>query len=349
MQPISDELIERFFKGISTPEESAAVLAFLKDHPEHPYLLNEWAAADSKTPLPAKEALEMYDNVVATLGKGERQQLRILRRVAVAAAVTVVLMVSWLLVVKHNSSTAIAKSEPAAQIEWILRQNTGDTAITLALADSSKITLWPGASVRAQNNFGQAAKRELYLQGQALFKVAKNKEKPFIVYSGFISTTALGTAFLVTENNNGIRVKLTEGKIVVAVTDTNYKKIHRDYYLVPGEEIVFAARDRAGIIHKGGGNTMNAAGRTKNTSTVDDTAGASYMFNNQTLAEVLDQLSAIYKVKIDYSRADIKKIYFIGRFERNDSVEKTIRDIALLNKLSVKKQNGGFILERKKH
>jgi len=349
MQPISDELIERFFKGICTPEESAAVLAFLKDHPEHPFLLNEWATADSKTPLPAKEALEMYDNVVATLGKGERQQLRILRRVAVAAAVTVVLMVSWLLVVKHNSSTTIAKSEPAAQIEWILRQNTGDTAITLALADSSKITLWPGASVRTQNNFGQAAKRELYLQGQALFKVAKNKEKPFIVYSGFISTTALGTAFLVTENNNGIRVKLTEGKIVVAVTDTNYKKIHRDYYLVPGEEIVFAARDRAAIIHKAGGNTMNAAGRTKNTSTVDDTAGASYMFNNQTLAEVLDQLSAIYKVKIDYSRADIKKIYFIGRFERNDSVEKTIRDIALLNKLSVKKQNGGFILERKKH
>jgi len=349
MQQINDELIERFFKGLCTTEESAAVLDFLKKHPEHPYLLNEWNTADNKTPLPAKEALEMYDHVVATLGKDEGQNLRILWRIAVAAGVIIVLMISWLFIVKHNSHTEIVKTEPGKQIDWILRQNTGDTAIALVLADSSKITLWPGASVRYQHNFGQAAKRELHMQGQALFNVAKNKEKPFIVYSGFISTTALGTAFLVTENNNGISVRLTEGKIVVAVTDTIYKKMRKDYYLVPGEEIVFGAGDRAGIIRKTGATTMNAASRAKNSSTGVNTADASYMFNNQTLAEVLDQLSAIYKVKIDYSRADIRKIYFIGRFDRNDSVEKTIRDIALLNKLSVKKHNGGFILEKKKH
>ena len=40
-------------------------------------------------------------------------------------------------------------------------------------------------------------KREIFLKGEAKFIVAKNKKKPFTVYTGMLATTALGTIFTV--------------------------------------------------------------------------------------------------------------------------------------------------------
>jgi len=71
------------------------------------------------------------------------------------------------------------------------------------------------------------------------------------------------------------------------------------------------------------------------------------MFNNQTLAEVLDQLSAMYRVEIRYPKASIGNSYFIGKIDKDDSLDKIIHDIAILNRLSVKKQNGVYILRKK--
>ena len=351
MQDINDELIDKFFKGLCTKEEAVKVLAFLKKHPDHHYLAEEWSNTDSTTPLPAKVALEMYDAVTEYTGKEEKGKVKILWRIAAAACIITVFAGIWYKSVKNEGHALFTETKVAQVESWIEKQNTQDTAIRLVLADGSRITLSPGTYLRYRKDFGQAATRDIYMTGDAFFEVAKNKAKPFTVYSDFISTTALGTAFRVTDSKNGkkLKVRLNEGKVVVMVTDTVYKKLHKNYYLVPGEEIVFEAKDKMGVIS--GFNKKNNAVTTagKKIDTLNSDADKSYMFNNQTLADVLDQLSVIYHITITYSKPDIGKMYFIGTIDRNDPVEKTIRDIALLNKLSVKKQNGGFILRRNKH
>ena len=352
MQEINDELIDSFFKGLCTKEEAVAVLEFLKKHPDHPHLLREWDAADDKGPLPAHYTLDMYDAVAAHTGKDEKSngRLRLLWRIAAAACVISIFISLWFGSVKSGRSPMITELKHRQVEEWVERQNTQDTSIGLQLPDGSGIRLSPKAWVRYRKELAHAARRDVYLQGQAFFEVAKNKEKPFTVYSGYISTTALGTMFRVTASDDGntMKVQLNEGKVLVAVTDSASKKMHAGYYLSPGEEITFTSKTRPGIVRA----FVQHIPRTpadKNKYLAAPAADQSYMFNNQTLAEVLDNLADIYHVHISYSKEELGKMYFIGRIERSDPIEKTIQDIALLNKLSVKKQNGGFILKRKNH
>jgi hypothetical protein len=75
--------------------------------------------------------------------------------------------------------------------------------------------------------------------------------------------------------------------------------------------------------------------------------GSWFMFNNQSLSEVFDALAAMYDVRIVYSKEDIKNMYFIGTYEKSDSIERILNEIALLNKLQVSKLDNGFKIERK--
>ncbi|MEO6315382.1 MAG: FecR family protein [Chitinophagaceae bacterium] len=352
MQQVTDELLAHFFNGLCTKEEAALVLEFIKAHPDHPYLLGEWENADNKTPLPAHYTLEMYDAVVAHISKEERRRSRVklFARIAVAACTVSVFIFLWKQTIDSQPAAVAIQKEHAPRIEWVERLNTRDTAIRQVLRDGSAITLSPRAHIRYQNNFGEAPVRAIYLQGEAVFEVAKNKAKPFIVYSNYISTTALGTIFRVTAgaSTDEIKVRLQEGKVVVAITDTGLRKRYSDYYLTPGQELVFSRKDKPGTVHNFVKHTAaKVAGKMERAQA--SFSEESYMFNNQTLADVLDQLAAIYKVKITYSKEEIGQMYFIGRIEKNDPVDKIISDIALLNKLSVKKQVGGFTLKRKRH
>ena len=187
------------------------------------------------------------------------------------------------------------------------------------------------------------------MTGRVFFEVAKNKQKPFTVYSQALSTTALGTAFYVDAPPNAVKlsVQLLEGKVVVAVPD---KKHHStaDYYLVPGQQLVFdSSTGKTRITALSSNSVVHKATKTNELSAPAPVPDGSYVFNNQTLPEVLDQLSAMYKVQIRYSKSAIGNMYFIGRIDRADSLDKIINDIALLNKLSVKKQNGVYILTKK--
>ena len=68
------------------------------------------------------------------------------------------------------------------------------------------------------------------------------------------------------------------------------------------------------------------------------------MFNNQPLAQVFKQLEEMYGVEIVYAEAAIEKMYFIGKFSKNDSVSNILKQIAALNNLTITKQNNDYII-----
>ncbi len=74
--------------------------------------------------------------------------------------------------------------------------------------------LAPSATLKFKPGFDNE-KRELFLEGEALFEVEKDKTRPFIVYTGGLSTTALGTSFKITTGAAAVRVQLLTGKVVV--------------------------------------------------------------------------------------------------------------------------------------
>jgi ferric-dicitrate binding protein FerR (iron transport regulator) len=93
------------------------------------------------------------------------------------------------------------------------------------LKDGSLVILKPQSSLIYGKDFN-IKKREVFLIGQAFFKVKRNVTKPFVVHSGDLNTEVLGTSFWVRSNAriNQIEVSVTSGKVSVysnKVSDNN--------------------------------------------------------------------------------------------------------------------------------
>jgi hypothetical protein len=55
----------------------------------------------------------------------------------------------------------------------------------------------------------------------------------------------------------------------------------------------------------------------------------------------------MYGVTIHYDEAAMKKAYFIGRFNKSDSLQTILQRIALLNDLVITKEDDTFTVKRK--
>jgi transmembrane sensor len=219
-----------------------------------------------------------------------------------------------------------------AQLAYKMISNTGADAMDIVLEDSSLITLFPASVLRYDPAFTGGG-RSIYLDGTALFKVARDPDRPFTVYANNIATQVLGTTFKVAAPQGGHKttVYLYEGKVVV--------KLNEGYYLSPGDIFSYDMRSSRAVVKN---NHEKAA-------TADHSAAAVsnwYMFENQDLSQVFDQLSAIYNVSIHYNPADIDGLNFIGKIERTDSLVNILKDITQLNDLTL--ENKGKIYRIKK-
>src|SRR5690606_8991043 len=144
--------------------------------------------------------------------------------------------------------------------------------------------------------------RELFLTGEAYFKVKKNTDKPFIVYANETATTALGTEFNVSayrEEDKTI-VSLKEGKVEVKeASQGDQNKV----ILNPGEE---ASIQQNQTITKGTFSEMERLGwRIEHL----------LIFKDASIEEVLGKLRRHYGVKFNYSALKNKQWKLTGEFK----------------------------------
>lgn len=100
------------------------------------------------------------------------------------------------------------------------------------LEDGSRIALNTDSEVEVR--YAPGERRVTLDRGEAMFEVAPNHERPFIVTAGDKQVRALGTSFIVRRTGGGVVVTLLEGK--VSVTDIHTAKI-RPTILAPGERL----------------------------------------------------------------------------------------------------------------
>jgi len=194
--------------------------------------------------------------------------------------------------------------------------------------------------------------RDITLVGKAYFKVAKDPSRPFTVFSRKISTTALGTRFLVTafEKTKQLTVQLYEGKIVVKSVARDDWRMKKDFYLKPGEKF-FYYNDRLAKV-SGQISTHVPVRSMQEETMIDDPdiplnrKGSWYMFNNQSLQQVFDQLGLIHNVQIVYDKNEVRNKYFIGKFNKTDSLDLVLKYITIVNKLSVIKKEEVYYINK---
>lgn len=106
----------------------------------------------------------------------------------------------------------VKADEPISYIERITPPGVKSNLI---LADGSKIILNSNSKLKFQQQF-DPEKREVFLEGEAFFDVAKDTLRPFSVNVGQFNAVVLGTSFNIKAyNNSKMDIALVSGEVLI--------------------------------------------------------------------------------------------------------------------------------------
>jgi len=111
--------------------------------------------------------------------------------------------------------------------------NIGEERV-LTLEDGSRVSL--NTDTRILVKYTTHERRIELKSGEALFEVAKQPDRPFVVIAGNRCIKALGTAFDVREDGQGLSVTLLEGKVIV---ETEGASPAASQSLLPGQRLTW--------------------------------------------------------------------------------------------------------------
>jgi len=123
---------------------------------------------------------------------------------------------SWLTIAASVLIAALAGAAWWQSARYPLYNTDIGERRSITLADGSTVDL--NARSRLRIEFTKGERRVVLLEGQALFQVSKDKNRPFIVSSGNATVRAVGTQFDVYRKPNGTTVTVLEGRVAVYAT-----------------------------------------------------------------------------------------------------------------------------------
>ena len=95
----------------------------------------------------------------------------------------------------------------------------------ITLSDGTKVKLDAGSSIKFPDKF-EDDKREVFLNGEAYFKVTSDLQTPFIVHTNQAEITVLGTKFNVRawDQTHKVAVVVVDGKVSLRPEGVNNNK-----------------------------------------------------------------------------------------------------------------------------
>lgn len=339
---ISENQIQRFFDQQCSAEEARTVASYLQENPElvEHWLGPDWKQAGKEIPVPVLYREEMFRKVKMELRfTNKMQSVQVLKMMLSVAAVFIFILTGWWFF--KNEYTA--KTQPVlvsatipASVEW--RVNTTTKPLEVLLPDQSVATIAPGTKIQFEKKFSGTERRVL-LHGNGFFKVRKNSTQPFIVESGQITTTALGTSFRVTEHKDGVTVKLYTGKVVINKIGST-KNWSGPVYLLPGTAMTFSTKENKTTVFGFAPEEDEKVTAIKKDTRqpMVSTTTEEMSFDNTPLEQVLKAIEKRYAVMIGYDQQHISGRYFTGKVLPTDSIEVILRVIGNINDLSISKE-----------
>ena len=182
--------------------------------------------------------------------------------------------------------------------------------LVATLEDGSKLTL--NTASRAVVAFEGAQRKVTLERGQALFEVAKNKARPFIVTAGDRRVTALGTAFDVRLTDRMFEVTLIEGRVAVEAAPSPEQAavpaaepMQREE-LVPGQQLVALAA-KAPIV------------RSADVRRVTSWRNGQVIFENDALGGAIDEMNRYARKRVTLADPQLASLKISGAFDTGDT------------------------------
>lgn len=196
-----------------------------------------------------------------------------------------------------------------AEVEVIYGQ-TGH----LVLFDGTEVWLNSGSKFKYPDRFNKN-ERSVFIEGEAFFKVTKNKKLPFKVNTGELEVEVLGTEFNVTAypGESSQSIVLVEGKVKLNNLDGSPLG-----ELTPGQRAVKKVGNP--------GIQVQNADPYFYTSWKDGIV----VFNDEKLGDIAKKLERWYNVEFRFEQEKFRDFKFTGTILRNKPIDQTIAAMELL-------------------
>jgi transmembrane sensor len=246
---ILPDLLKRYLRGETTPEESVMVdewYVSLQENPDDISLLD---------PLELNIVQhKIFDRIKGNIDlPAENKPVRRLSPgnlfsrtpFKLAAAITAIAVIGLGAIFFKQKGLPTFQYENYATITSLKKTNNNTEAIRrVMLEDGTVITLKPNSSIEYPEKFS-GDERNVKLRGEAFFDVAKDKERPFIISASDVTVRVLGTSFNVMayEGAKEISVAVKTGKVSVYAkakhTILNPLDSDEEVILTPNQEAVY--------------------------------------------------------------------------------------------------------------
>lgn len=189
--------------------------------------------------------------------------------------------------------------------------------LTFTLPDSSTVILNSGSEVKYSSDFGK--QRNIWLKGEAFFKVTKNINSPFNVHTTDFDVKVLGTEFNVNSSVLNQKISLVKGKVNVLL-----KESKDEINLMPNEELVWNAKTKCVIKRNFDVNKILAW--KDNILLLDDVK----------IEDALAKINQFYGVNFVIKDAVIANRHIKGAF-KNQSIDEFITSLEFILDVSITK------------
>lgn len=312
-----ESLLARYQKGQTSSEENILVENWLEQNGNSN---SEWLHLDQNSK--DKWLGDVFGKIQDTIAADEpkivqlHQRNRLWKRiVAVAAVLTLFLTVYYQAPSLFSRYELATLSVPANQKKQ------------LTLPDGSIVWINAGSELKYPEQF-DGKTREVYLKGEAYFDIKHNASKAFIIHTGKVVTTVLGTAFNIKEDESKqtIVVTVTRGKVKVA---NGSKELG---IITPNQQISV--------------DLINSKAIQTQVDASDAIAWqeSELHFEDITFAEAATKLEQRFNVKINFSNEKTKECRFTGTALTGKTLESILNVLCAFNNATYQTKDDGSIL-----
>lgn len=300
------QLLQKYFDSDLTKEERDFIESYYNLFQNEPDILDT-LDVQKKNQFKNEIKGKVWDEIINTESVEHTKRLAQKKTIWMAAAAIIILILAMRIFFTNDSS-------PAKELPADIVVNHHENRL-IFLADGSKVVLSNGSRLNYPSSFDGKKTREVYLEGQAFFDIQHNAEKPFIVHTGNLETTVLGTAFNIKAmpDDKEITVSVVRGKVKVS----NLNKVLG--IITPHQEIKY---------NKQKDNSEMKAVKDHHYL---DWKSEDLLLDNVTIAEAAKVLEEEYKVTIDISSPSISSQRFTATFSRSVSLEQALKSICEFN------------------
>lgn len=176
----------------------------------------------------------------------------------------------------------------------------------LTLSDGTIASLNSASTITYPVSFGKN-NRDISAEGEIYFDIAKDKSKPFRIFSEKQTIEVLGTSFNLMSNRDEAKTTLIEGSVRIIVDN-------KSYLLKPGQQSI-----------------VNNAVEIKNTKVDEELAWTNdqFLFDNGSFFEVLREIENWYNVKFVFVRKDVENMHLSGSLSRKVKLSELLKVLSL--------------------